>query len=229
VIGGMFGDTPGADGRIRVKICGITNPRDAMAAIDCGADAIGLNFYPRSKRFIAIDSARDWIETLPSKICKVAILVDPTLEEATRIGKLPFIDALQLHGQESPEFCQRLSEGGIRFAKAMAVVNSKSLADLPSFSTQTFVLDSAVGGEFGGSGKTLSWSVARNFVERHPDFRIILAGGLTPENVGGAIDEVRPFGIDVSSGVESSPGCKDAARMQAFISAARTGARRSID
>jgi phosphoribosylanthranilate isomerase len=215
----MIADDLKPGGRVRIKICGITNERDALAAVDCGADALGFNFYPRSKRFIELESTRKWIEKLPREVSKVAILVDPTFEQATQIGNLPFIDILQLHGQEAPEFCRRLKKTGIRFAKALPVVNSESLVDLPPFSTETFVLDSVAGGEFGGTGKILSWSVARNFVDQHPNFKIILAGGLTSENVARAIDEVRPLGVDVSSGVEFSPGEKDLGKMRAFVAA----------
>jgi phosphoribosylanthranilate isomerase len=217
----MFGDKFETGGQIRVKICGITNAVDALAAVDCGADALGFNLYPQSKRYIDVEAAADWIDKLPSPICKVAILVDPTRDEAIRTSKLPFIDALQLHGQESPDFCQSLAEAGVVFAKAVPVVDAKSLVNLPSFFTNTLVLDSGFGGRFGGSGKTFPWELARRFVGEHPPFRVILAGGLTPESVAEAISEVRPFGVDVTSGVESSPGRKDHRRLRAFIKAAR--------
>jgi phosphoribosylanthranilate isomerase len=217
----MFADASETGSRIRVKICGITSAADALAAIEYGADALGFNFCPRSKRYIDLETAREWIEKLPPKICKVAVLVDPTWAEARRIGQLTFIDALQLHGNESPEFCQRLAKSGIRFAKALAVTDTKSIADIPSFSTDTFVLDSAFRGEFGGSGKTFPWQLARRFIESHLTFRVILAGGLTPENVAQAVSEVRPFAVDVTSGVESRPGRKDRALLRAFIEATR--------
>ena len=168
----MFGDASENGSRIRIKICGITNAVDALAAIDCGADALGFNFYPRSKRYIDTETAREWIEKLPLGICRVAVLVDPIWTEASRISELPFIDALQLHGNESPEFCQRLAETGIRFAKALPVRHPKSLADIPSFSTDTLVLDSPRRGEFGGAGKTFPWQWARGFIEAHPSFRV---------------------------------------------------------
>jgi phosphoribosylanthranilate isomerase len=217
----MFGDTSETGSRIRIKICGITNAADALAAINYGADALGFNFYPRSKRYIDIETAREWIEKLPLGICRVAVLVDPTWAEACRISELPFIDALQLHGNESPQFCQSLAETGIQFAKALPATDPRSLADLSSFSTDTFVLDSAFRGEFGGSGKTFPWHLARGFTQSHPTFRVILAGGLTPENVAAAVSEVRPFGVDVTTGVELLPGRKNHALLRAFIEAAR--------
>ncbi len=207
--------------RVWIKICGITNAADAQYAIDCGADALGFNFYPGSKRYLDLGVAGDWINELPRAICKVAILVNPTLEEAVRISELPFIDILQLHGHESSDFCRSLVERGVRFAKALPVANATSLLDLPPFFTKMLVLDAAAESGFGGGGRIFPWQLARAFVETHPAFRVILAGGLTPENVAPAISEVRPAGVDVTSGVESSPGRKDRYRLRAFIQAAR--------
>jgi phosphoribosylanthranilate isomerase len=215
---------PGAErgNRLWIKICGITNVTDAQDAVANGADALGLNFCSGSKRYVDIESVRDWIGELPRTICKIAILVDPTFDEAVRVSELPFIDALQLHGRESVELCRTLAERGIRFTKALPVANASSLLDLPSFFTDTLVLDAMTEGVFGGGGRTFPWELARRFVDLHPDLRVILAGGLTPENVAQAISEVRPFGVDVTSGVESLPGRKDRGRLRAFIQAART-------
>lgn len=216
----MFKGESDADGRLRIKICGITNAVDALAAIDCGADALGFNFVLRSKRYIDINSAADWMAELSAKTTKVAILADPGLDEAIWIAELPFIDALQLHGNESSAFCQGLAERGILFAKAIPVSGEISAKNPSSFSTSTIVLDSTNQGEFGGTGRTFPWEIARQFVQANPELKIVLAGGLTPENVGSAVAEARPFGVDVTSGVESSPGRKDHARMRAFIDAA---------
>jgi phosphoribosylanthranilate isomerase len=133
----------------------------------------------------------------------------------------PGITALQLHGAETPEFCRRLAEHGIRFAKALPVATSDCLTSLPSFFTRTMLLDSSNAGEFGGSGKTFPWQIARDFVKGNPDLRVVLAGGLAPENVAEAIAAVRPFAVDVTSGVESAAGRKDYGRLRAFIEAAR--------
>jgi len=217
----MFKRESGAEGRLRIKICGITNAVDALAAIDYGADALGFNFVPHSKRYLDISSAADWLATLPSSAAKVAILAGPSLEEAIAVAELPFIDALQLHGNESPALCRRLAECGIQFAKAIPVSNQASLQNAVSFHTSTIVLDSTSEGQFGGSGRAFPWELARQFVRAQPALKIVLAGGLTPENVACAVAEARPFGVDVTSGVESSPGRKDHSRMQAFIDAAR--------
>lgn len=209
-----------AKGRLWIKICGITNLVDALAAIDYGADALGFNLVPSSKRYIDISAAADWIVNLPARVVKVAILADPSFEEAIGITEFPFIDVLQLHGSESSVFCQRLAERGIEFAKAIPVIDEMDTQDLSLFGTSTIVLDSICDGKFGGTGQTLSWAKARQAVKLNPRLKIILAGGLTPENVSAAVAEVHPFGVDVTSGVESSSGQKDHERMRAFIQAA---------
>ena len=206
---------------LRVKICGLTTPQDAAAAIEAGADALGFNFFPGSKRYLQPKSAVAWIADFPPSVEKVAILVNPSWEEAIAAATITGITALQLHGAETPSFCRQLMERGIRCAKAVPVSGSGSVANLPNFSTSRLLLDSVLGGEFGGSGRTFPWSVARDFVHARPELQVILAGGLTPENVGAAIATVRPFGVDVTSGVEAAPGRKDHGRMRDFIAAAR--------
>jgi phosphoribosylanthranilate isomerase len=205
----------------KVKICGITNAEDAGAAIECGADALGFNFFPGSKRYIDIEFAASWLGKLPDTIEKIAILVDPDFEQALATAALPFITALQLHGGETPEFCGRLAERRIRFAKALPVTSEDSLRTVPSFATNTLVLDSSHAGEFGGSGRTFDWNISRRFTDTNPGLHIVLAGGLTPENVAVAVRSARPFGVDVTTGVESAPGRKDHGLMRAFIEAVR--------
>jgi phosphoribosylanthranilate isomerase len=208
---------------LRVKICGLTTPQDAAAAIEFGADALGFNFYPGSKRYVPMEVAGEWIAALPRIVKKVAILVNPSWDEARAAAAIEGITALQLHGAEAPEFCRRLVEERIPFEKALPVTGPDSLANVPDFFTPTVLLDSGGAGKFGGSGRTFPWEIARDFVLAHPHLRVILAGGLTPENVAGAVAMVRPFGVDVTSGVESSPGRKDYSRLRDFIAAARAG------
>ncbi|MEY2561925.1 MAG: phosphoribosylanthranilate isomerase [Verrucomicrobiota bacterium] len=205
--------------RPRVKICGVTNLPDARAAIDAGADALGFNFFPGSKRYVPVTEA-GWIADLPTEVVKVGVLVDASWDEAIAIAAMPFIDALQLHGTESPAFCRRLAEQGIPFAKAIPVKGGDRLGDARSFSTRTVILDSHAAGEFGGSGRTFPWDLAREFSVANPHLRVILAGGLTPENVVRAVEIVKPFGVDVTTGVESSPGRKDHRLLREFIAAA---------
>jgi phosphoribosylanthranilate isomerase len=218
----MFGEAIAGNQRVRVKICGITNAGDARAAIDLGADALGFNFFAGSKRYINLASNAKWIANLPAEVCKVAVVVNPSLEEAIELAGLPFINALQLHGSESPDFCRILAERGISFAKAVPVGGNDSLVEAPDFFTDTILLDSASPRGFGGSGEQLPWATGRRFVENHPALRVVLAGGLNPENVVEAVKEVGPFAVDVASGVESSPGRKDRTRLRAFFASIRS-------
>jgi phosphoribosylanthranilate isomerase len=225
----MFGKKSKPCGEVLVKICGITNEADALAAIEAGADALGFNLVRLSKRYIDIDidAAAAWIDKLPREICKVAVLADPNWEDACRVGQLPFFDALQLHGGEAPEFCRRLADAGIAFAKAVPVSGSKSLAGLPNYFTDTIILDSSAGGTFGGTGKPFPWKFAPEFVRHHPKVAVILAGGLNPQNVAEAVGLVRPRGVDVTTGVEVSPGRKDAGLVKAFVQAVRQASGRA--
>ncbi len=206
---------------IFVKICGITNEKDAVAAIEAGADGLGFNLVPRSKRCIDLDAAGDWISKLPNTVWRVAVMADPNWEDACRIGQLSFIDAMQLHGNESPEFCRRLRDAGISFAKAVPVGHSRSLGAVPDFSTDTLILDSASPAGFGGSGQVFPWKFAWQFVQKHRELSVILAGGLNANNVAQAVQVVHPRGVDVTSGVEKSPGKKDHRLVKAFIEATR--------
>ena len=215
----MF-DEDGPIGRPRVKICGITTPEDASAAIEFGADAVGFNFFPGSKRFVPIDAGH-WIAALPAETAKIAVLVNPGWDEALMAAGLPGITGLQLHGAETAEFCRRLAQHGIRFIKAVPVTAQDPIEKLPAYSTAAVLLDSSHDREFGGSGKTFPWEIARSFVESNPGLRVILAGGLNPENVAEAVSTVRPFAVDVTTGVESFAGRKDHGRLRAFIEAAQ--------
>jgi phosphoribosylanthranilate isomerase len=205
---------------LRIKICGLTTPQDAAAAIEFGADALGFNFFRGSKRYVG-DNV-DWIGGLPGNADKIAVLVSPSWDEAKRVTEIPGITALQLHGNETPDFCRRLKGEGIRFEKAIPVIGPDSLINVPDFSTRTVLLDSSASGEFGGSGRTFPWDIGRRFVQDNPHLRVILAGGLTADNVAEAVAVVQPFGVDVTTGVEASPGRKDYSRLRAFLVAARS-------
>ena len=139
----MFGGEAANPERLWIKICGITNAADAQAAVESGADSLGFNCWPRSKRYVELSSASSWIGPLPSRVGRVAVLVNPELEEAVAVARLPFITGLQLHGAETPEFGARLVEQRIQFAKALPVTEVDSLDDLPFYGTNSLVLDSA--------------------------------------------------------------------------------------
>ncbi len=206
---------------LRVKICGITNLADAQAAIAAGADALGFNFFPGSKRYLDRALAVGWLEELPRTVQRVAVVVNPTMEEALAIAALPFIDGLQLHGSETPVFCAALAAAGVRFGKALAVPQSGAIAAPAGFATRMIVLDAENESGFGGTGRSFRWPLARALIERHRDLRFVLAGGLSPQNVTEAITLVRPFGVDVTTGVELSAGRKDADKLRAFVAAAK--------
>lgn len=204
---------------VEVKICGITNPRDARDAIECGADALGFNLFPGSKRFVELNRVAEWIRELPPDARRIGVMVNPTWTEAMRAAQSGLFEYLQLHGEETPEFCRRLADADIRFTKALAMVDESSLQEPTDFFTKSILLDSRSTAGFGGTGRVFPWSLARRFIESHPELRVTLAGGLTPENVGEAIASVKPAGVDVTSGVEAGFGRKDRRLVEAFIAA----------
>lgn len=217
----MFGNDAPGQGGIRVKICGLTTLADSLLAVQAGADALGFVFFPGSKRYLNPRTASDWMIHLPAQVTKVAVLVDPTLDDVIHTAAFPFIDAVQLHGFESPEFCRRVAEKGIRFAKAWPASGHGTVEASPNFYTDTIILDSKTRRGFGGTGETFDWSAGKKFVQDHPNLSVVVAGGLTAENVSEAVRVMRPFAVDVTTGIESSAGRKDPARTRDFIAAVR--------
>jgi phosphoribosylanthranilate isomerase len=201
---------------VKVKICGITSAEDALAAVDAGADALGFMFYAPSPRCVTRESAAPIIRRLPPFVAKVGVFVNPTAEEVRQAIADCGLDTLQFHGEEPPEFC---SQFGLRALKAFRVQGPETLKTLPDYSGVAWLLDSFVAGARGGTGHTFNWDIAAQAAKLGG--RVILAGGLTPENVADAVRKVRPYAVDVSSGVESAPGKKDAAKVRAFIAAAK--------
>jgi phosphoribosylanthranilate isomerase len=203
--------------RVRVKICGITSAEDALAAVEAGADALGFMFYPQSSRYVSVEQAIQIIANLPPFITKTGVFVDAsrrTIDEAIISCHL---DAVQLHGSESPEMCADFSRPVV---KAFRMAGEESLSLLPAYKTSAWLLDSYVAGQLGGTGAKFNWELAVSAGRLGRP--IILAGGLTPENVAVAVQHTRPFAVDVSSGVEFSPGRKDREKMDAFIRAAHS-------
>ena len=208
-------------GRIRVKICGVTSREDAVEAIRLGADALGFNLYPGSKRHLALEREAEWIRTLPPFATRVAVLVNASLDEALRVAAHPAIDIVQFHGDEDEAYCAKFAEAGRPFIKALRLRDAGSIASAPHFFTPNLLLDSDAGGAFGGTGTLIDLGLAAECVRRHPSLRFTLAGGLRPENVAGAVRMVKPYAVDVASGVESAPGIKDAGKVRAFIEAVK--------
>jgi len=201
---------------VTVKICGITNVEDALAAVEAGADLLGFVLWEKSPRYVTIESARDIARRLPPAVRRVGVFVDATVEQVMFSLRICDFSALQFHGQESPSFCQQFS---VMKIKAFRVRDAASLQAMPGYDTDAFLLDSQVEGQQGGTGETFDWPLAAE--AKKFDKPIFLAGGLTPQNVAAAIRAARPFGVDVSSGVESSPGKKDRQKMRDFVAAVR--------
>jgi len=200
--------------QVRIKICGVTRLEDALAAARLGADALGFNFWPGSKRHLTAAAARRIISRLPPFVTPVGVFVNQAEGELRAIAAESGIQVFQLHGDEPPELCSRLP---LPVVKAIPVDRVRTLSKLLSYEVQAFLLDTPSRG-YGGSGEPFDWSLAEGVSEVAP---VILAGGLTPENVADAVRAVRPWAVDVASGVESSPGVKDPERMSRFITAVR--------
>lgn len=212
----------------KIKICGITTLNDALAAAQLGADLLGFNFYPKSPRYIAPETCREITGILRSqypRLLLIGVFVNMPAAEIRAILAACQLDLAQLHGDETPEM---LAELGSRAFKAIRLSASESVdesvspfvsvSQSVSLLPPALLVDAAVKGLYGGSGVTTDWAKAAALSQRIP---LLLAGGLTPENVAQAIAQVRPWGVDTASGVESSPGVKDAARMWDFVAAVR--------
>ncbi len=201
---------------LKIKICGITSLADALAAVEAGADALGFMFYQPSPRFLPFDAARKIISQLPPFVAKVGVFVDATEDFIRQAITECGLDTLQFHGGESPGFCRQFPLPTI---KAFRVQGLESLQALPAYDTSAWLLDSFVPGQSGGTGTKFNWDLALE--AKKLGRPVILAGGLTPENVAEAVRRVQPYGVDVASGVEAAPGKKDPAKVRAFIQAAR--------
>lgn len=200
----------------RVKICGITNLQDALWAAECGADALGFIFYPKSKRFVPWKVAGEIIKALPPFIARVGVFVDAEVDTIRQAIQESGITQVQLHGDEPPGFGEEL---GVPMIKAFRVADESSLARCAEYRVSALLLDTYSADMHGGTGEVFNWQLARKAMQLGR--LVILAGGLTPENVTEAVALVRPYGVDVSSGVESSPGEKDPAKVARFIARVR--------
>ena len=214
----------------RIKICGITCREDAELAIELGADALGFNTWPGTKRYIDLTAAARWIRDLPPFTTRVALCVNSPLEEALTVARSPVIDVVQFHGDEDAQFCAEFARlSGKPFIKATRIRSEDEIAGLGGFATRHVLVDAHVAGQFGGTGVPVSLAIAAKVKERFPAIDLILAGGLKPGNVAEAVREVRPYAVDVSSGVETVVGRKDPALLRAFIEAVREGSKPQFD
>ncbi|MDO8446400.1 MAG: phosphoribosylanthranilate isomerase [Deltaproteobacteria bacterium] len=202
---------------VKVKICGITNLEDALTSAEYGADALGFIFYEKSSRYITPEDAGSIIKELPPFVTTVGVFVNETVERMNEIKRISGVEAFQLHGDETPEMCGALD---VKVIKGFRVSDQWSVAgdQFPKYKVSAYLLDTHREGVPGGTGETFSWDVA---IEARKYGRIILAGGLTPENVSDAVKKVRPYAVDVASGVEERPGKKDLRKVREFIERAK--------
>ena len=201
----------------QVKICGITNVHDALFAAEAGAEMVGLMFYESSPRHISLATAQEISRALPPFVQRVGVFVNPAEELVVRaIGECG-LNLLQFHGEEPSHFCTQF---GLMSLKAFRMRDAGSLKQLEGYQTDAFLLDAYSKSGLGGTGEQFNWDLAVQAQQFGKP--IFLAGGLTPENVAAAVRQVRPFAVDVSSGVEASPGKKDSAKVRAFIQAAKS-------
>lgn len=198
---------------VRVKICGVTNPEDAAKAVRMGAWAIGFNFYKKSPRFIGAYKARKMIAQLPPFVTPVGVFVNSPEGAVRDIVKFCGIQTLQFHGDETAAYCQRFK--GYKIIKVCRVDEQFDPMVLKGFPADAFLFDTSIQGAYGGTGKTFDWSLIKNAKSFNKP--IILSGGLNPTNVRAAVEEVRPYAVDVCSGVEIKPGIKDERAMQDFF------------
>ena len=200
----------------KVKICGLASVADAVAAAEAGADMIGLMFYENSPRHISLATAAEISRAISPFVLKVGVFVNPEEALVSRAIAECGLSVLQFHGDEPSEFCTQFR---LMSLKAIRVQNAESLNALENFQTDAFLLDAYSKSGLGGTGEKFNWDLA--LAAQKYGKPIFLAGGLTPENVADAVKQVRPFAVDVSSGVESAPGKKDVAKVRAFIQAVR--------
>ncbi|MDG4813156.1 phosphoribosylanthranilate isomerase [Hydrogenovibrio sp. 3SP14C1] len=204
--------------RTRVKICGITNITDAKAAVEAGADAIGFVFYEKSPRAVTIDQAWSIFQNLPAFVTTTALFVNPSAVLVQKVIEELKVDLLQFHGDESPAFCEQFSRPYIKAIRMQAETDLELLADQYA-SSQGLLLDTYVKGIPGGTGAAFNWDWVSPEKRQKMTLPVILAGGLSEENVGQGIESVHPWAVDVSGGVELTPGQKSSKKIQAFIQA----------
>lgn len=200
---------------VKVKVCGMTSARDALYAVECGADAVGFIFYKKSPRAVTVKEVKAITAELPPFVQKVGVFVNESAEKIERTAGSCGLDVVQLHGDESPAFCRGIAG---KVVKAIRVKDAGSLKNLSRYRVDAFLLDAFKEGEWGGTGERFNWSLVKQARKYGP---VILAGGLNPGNVADAIRHCRPYGVDVCSGVETRPGKKNLKKMREFIEAVR--------
>ncbi len=208
----------------KVKICGITNLEDALLSAKFGADALGFNFYGKSPRYISPKAAREITRELPENILKVGVFVNEGSETIVRIARTANLDAIQLHGEESPEFAKVIkTKTGLEIIKAFRVNELFKPEDILQYEVDAILLDAYSPKEHGGTGETFDWEIAKKVKEIFP--KMYLAGGIKAETVSSVVEAVNPFALDVCSGVEKTKGKKDAEVVRQFLYSAKADAK----
>ena len=205
--------------QIKVKICGMTQLKDALFAVEQGVDAVGFIFYKKSPRAVTMKTVREIITKLPPLVDTVGVFVNESAERLNKIADYCGLDLVQLHGEESPAFCRKIHR---RVIKAFRIKDLQTIKQLEKFPVSGFLLDTFSDDLHGGTGKTFDWNLALPAKKMGP---VILAGGLTPRNILKAVRQVRPYGVDVCSGVEKSPGIKDLEKVRVFLKNIRSGSK----
>lgn len=196
-------------GQVLTKICGLTRLEDARICAEAGADAIGINFFPQSKRFHSLEQAALWLDKVPPGLARTAVLVNAPAEEVRRIAESGLIDVLQFHGDETTEDMAGFRSLGLPMIKALPLRPDTALESLRVWPVDALLLDAWAPGVYGGTGHTIDWTHAAEVIGALAPLPVILSGGLTPENIEEAVRRTRPAGVDTASGVEVSPGVKD--------------------
>ncbi|MES2440649.1 MAG: phosphoribosylanthranilate isomerase [Verrucomicrobiota bacterium] len=203
---------------VSLKICGVTTRGDADQLVAMGVDALGVNFWPKSKRYLAPDEA-GWLLELEGKILRVGVFVNEPPELPLRLVREGYLDTVQLHGDETPGDAAAFREAGVPFIKAIGVKTRADLERAAEYGAAGILLDAHAPGVYGGTGEVFDWDVASEFRREHPGLPVILAGGIVPENAALAATGVRPAALDIASGAEISPGIKDFQKVAAFLTA----------
>ena len=205
---------------VSLKICGVTVAEEGARLADMGVDALGVNFWPKSKRYL--DPANGaWLEPLAGRILRVGVFVNADAEHAIGLLRKGWIDAIQLHGDETPADAAPYRDADLPFIKAIGVAGSEQLANTTDYGASALLMDAHAPGVYGGTGETFDWNTAVTFKQEHPSLPIILAGGITPDNAAEATKAVQPAALDVAAGAELSPGLKDFAKVEQLMEAVR--------
>lgn len=216
-------DHPRSDGSPQVKLCGFIEPEGLRAAVAAGADAIGLNFWPGSKRHVSPDTARAWFSNWQPAVTRVGVFVNPEPEQVLALWRGGLIEVAQLHGDEPPQFTRALLAEGVPVIRAFAFSGEESLGRALEHGTHYLLADAPAPGAYGGTGRTIDWEKLAAAIRERTHVRLVLSGGLNPGNAAAAAAIVRPAMLDAASGVEVSPGIKDPDKCLSFVRAVRSG------